>query len=359
MLGFGMGCILIAQLVGNPLTLYAEQRSEKLALLSQHRDDSCSAAFGSSHIHNGFDPRVFDRTLGLHGIPAHTLNLAIEGGSQTEQFAMAKWFLAGSHRARAGGDCLIMLELTAGANFQERHLVHPRAINVYDASTADLSLKFSDAGISWLRRIGRSGFAIAAMSMHYLNVGMLASRVLPHEINRDLLDRESDFDRRGLLIEPPSAADMAGVAELFRIRPAAPRIVQVTLMRGLSKLVSRLEQAPGGQGVEYFLLVAPKFTDLVSFNVYPECTLAGNLRIVIINVARPPEYPELYRPDLWHDVAHLNEAGAAVYSRLVAEQMAKRKTPRQVPVRCEGSLQRVALDSSALMDLTTAVADVG
>ncbi len=326
--------------------------------MSQHRDDSCSAAFGSSHIHFGFDPRVFDRTLGLHAIPADTLNLAIQGGSQTEQFAMAKWFLVKSRRGQTGGDCLIMLELNAGANLEVRHLVHPRSINIYDASNADLSLKFSEAGIPWIRRIGRSGFAFAATSMHYLNVGMLASRVLPHEINRAVLVRESAFDRRGLLVEPPDAAGTAGVAEVFRTRPAAPSIVQLSLMRGLTTLVSKLELAAGGKGVEYFFLVTPKVTDIESYDEYPDCTVAGNLRVDVINVARPPEFPELYRPALWNDVAHLNEAGADVYSRLVAEEVARRKTRPRVPEDCEGSKPIIALNAATSKNVRPTVAVV-
>jgi hypothetical protein len=252
-----------------------------------------------------------------------------------------------------------MLELNAGANLQVRHLVHPRSINLYDASITELSLNFSDAGISWLRRLGRSSFALAAAAMHYMNVGMLASRVLPHEINRDLLDRESESDRRGLLTEPSNTAEMEDVAELFRRRPAAPRIVQGALMRGLPILVSSLEKAPGGQGVEYFLLVAPKFTDVVSFEEYPACTLAGNLRIDVINVARPPEFPELYRPDLWHDLAHLNEAGAAVYSRLVAEEIFRLKTQPRAAAACDGEPEGIALNQATSIHPTPTVAEFG
>ena len=356
--GFSLGCLAIARLVGNPLTLYAEQRSEKLELLSKHLDDSCSAAFGSSHIHNGFDPRVFDETLGLHSIPSHSLNLAIEGGSQTEQFVMAKLFLSQLQRTRAGRDCLIMLELNAGANLQTRHLVHPRSINIYDASTAEVSLQFSDTGLSLLRRLGRASFAFAATSMHYLNVGMLESRVLPRQTKRDLLDRESDFDRRGLLIEPPNVADAMIVNEKFRSRPPAPRIVRVALMPGPRILVSKLEQAPGGHGVSYILIVAPKLSDLVSFEEYPDCVVVGDARIDVINVARPPDFPSLYQPELWHDDAHLNEAGATVYTRLIAEDISRRKAQPQVSGECGGPAAKGPVKTATTYAALT-TADVG
>jgi len=84
-LGFVATAAFIHVLIRRPLYLHADTRSEKLVLLNAWKGKAYSASFGSSHVHDGFDPRVFDSELEGTALQTHSINLAVEGGSQTEQ----------------------------------------------------------------------------------------------------------------------------------------------------------------------------------------------------------------------------------------------------------------------------------
>ena len=59
---FAAGFVVVAGVVhlavGDPLRLYADMRSEKLMVMDEWQGRAYSAAFGSSHVHYGFDPRI-------------------------------------------------------------------------------------------------------------------------------------------------------------------------------------------------------------------------------------------------------------------------------------------------------------
>ena len=186
LLGFTLTAGLIHLGIRRPLYLRADIRSGKLQLLEETRGQVFSAAFGSSHVHNGFDPRAFDRALASTPLATRSVNLAVAGGSQTEQRVMALEFVRSLRTpprssSEAPPQCLVLLELGAGANFLSDHLVHPRAINIYDRDTAGFVATLTSPGMSREQAYGRRAFAEAAMALHYLNVGMLSFRYLPFQ----------------------------------------------------------------------------------------------------------------------------------------------------------------------------------
>jgi len=61
--GFLLAATTIHSFLPPPIQLHAAMRSEKLILLDQWSGRASSAAFGSSHAHNGFDPRAFEQAL--------------------------------------------------------------------------------------------------------------------------------------------------------------------------------------------------------------------------------------------------------------------------------------------------------
>jgi hypothetical protein len=72
---------------------------------------------------------------------------------------------------------------------------------------------------------------------------------------------------------------------------------------------------------DFIYLVTPKLSDLTMAETYPPCLQVNGRYVPIVNAAQPNLYPQLYRAELWHDSAHLNEEGAAVFSRIVAGQL--------------------------------------
>src|ERR1700731_2928443 len=53
--GFLVTAGVLHAAIGDPLRLHADVRSEKLEMLSEWRGTVFSAAFGTSHVHNGLD----------------------------------------------------------------------------------------------------------------------------------------------------------------------------------------------------------------------------------------------------------------------------------------------------------------
>jgi hypothetical protein len=220
-----------------------------------------------------------------------------------------------------------LLELTAGANFTNDHLFHPRAINIYNIDAIRLAL--NDAGLTsvgWRRALGRSGFALAAGLLHYLNVGMLSSRIFPAPLNCALVFSETAFDRRGLTpnqAAPKLSPDALAVQNIL----AQQHPSQATpgeVLDGHRVLLSDLADAARRKKVQLLYFVAPKLGNLLSYPIFPASAFDGSSSVPILNVARPEEHPELYRPELWHDPNHLTESGAAVFSRLLADELVKR-----------------------------------
>lgn len=320
LLGFIVVAGLIHSLLPNPLNLYAEYRTEKLALLSHDRANISSASFGSSHVHNGFDPREFDRTLGFNPLNEGSVNLGVAGGSQTEQLVMAKQFLRSVPESRSSKTCLVLLELNAGANFQQTHFFHPRTINIYDFDTTRFALQLVDKHLGLLRSLGRVGFPVSAMMMHYANVGMLSSAVFqPQKIDKDLLLQQTAEHRRGLLLVPFNAKESQ---EVYAFAQSASQSKHKThaenLVAGNSSLISELQQVKANCSPQFFYFVTPKVSDLLDVPEYPATISLAQQAIPIFNFARPDVYPQLYNPVLWHDQAHLNVQGAKVFTHLIA-----------------------------------------
>jgi hypothetical protein len=325
-LTFGLGFLIVATAIHlslpNPLRLHADMRSEKLELLDTWKGGAYAAAFGSSHVNEGFDPRAFDDELSAMQRRTPSVNIGVEGGSQTEQRALALEFLHRFSASSVAGQqpCFVLLELNAGANFTLDHLVHPRAINIYDWSTTHFALGLSDSSMGTSRRLGRDAYALAAMSMHYTNVGMLSSYIFSPPINSQLLQDETEDGRRGLhvltsgSIDVTPRPDASGAAGL-------PIPLDQKLTPGNYRLLEDLAAASSNPNLHLIYFVTPLYTDINQYPLYPETIQTPHGVEPILNLARPDLYPQLFTPKYWHDNAHLNEEGAAFASRLLADQL--------------------------------------
>jgi hypothetical protein len=307
---------VIHQFTGDPNRLYAEFRSEKFEILSTYKDSTNLVIFGSSHTHNGFDPRAFDKALGLPAI--RSLNMAIQGGSQVEQRSTALAYLRAT-RLKPEQPCYVLLELNAGVNFQNLHLTHPRAINAYSTDSIALVFSFADKELGATRRAGRIGYAVTAGAMHYGNVGMLSSRLFRPALNETELQEQLNGDRRGLTTPPLNDKETAEVEQyLMHSRAKAPPLSALP-SAGHARLIQDLENTPKTCLAKYFYVVSPKVTDLEGKDVYPEKISVGGLAIPILNMADPEKYPGLYQSGMWHDMSHLSERGAGMFSSMLAE----------------------------------------
>jgi hypothetical protein len=328
------------------LRLYAEERSEKLALLDQWAGRSTVAAFGSSHMHLGFDPRVFDSALrdfsAQKCLTIKTINLAVKGGSQTEQRAMALEYLK-SARQYPDRLCMILLELNAGANFGPSHLVHPRSINIYDPATVRFANALSDKSLSLKEQVGRKAAAWIEGFFYFANVGMIANAIFQPPLKQDILLNNSEDDRRGFGPEPSSVSDLAGVAGfLSQHRNERYQTHAESLPEGISLLPQDLvsdPRAPKGTTLnpQVFYLVVPLITNAAQASIYPSTVSTSGGPVPVINLARPDLYPQLFRQEEWRDPSHLSELGAHTLSSLVADQVKAWLTTHPLATECGGT----------------------
>jgi hypothetical protein len=323
--GFVLAAVLVHQCIRDPLHLYAEIRSEKLALLDLWRGRATSAAFGSSHVDNGFDPRVFDREMGTEWGSMTTLNLGVSGGSQTEQETVVDAFVQSLPAPEPNSPPrLALLEISASANFTLDHLFHPRAINIYDFRTVERALHFADRRrIGWRRAVGRASFAVVAGVLHYCNVGMLSSQIFSPPLNRDLFDLQTADDRRGLTPNSLAARDSRewlADEKLLNARHAE-RHVPGEIVEGHFVVLRELAEAARRKHVQFVYFVAPRLDDLETIPMYPE-SIPGPLGpIWILNEGDPDLHPELFCAEMWHDPLHLTTAGAALFTKILADDL--------------------------------------
>jgi hypothetical protein len=325
--GFAGTCCLLRLLIPHPINLYAEIRSEKLALAKQWIGLVSVAAFGSSHVDCGFDPRVFDKTLVPEATHPISINLGVSGGIQIEQTAVAREYerlLASASTTRDVN--ILLMEVNTSLNFTNKVMTHPRSINIYDSDAVRLAFQFSDPKLGRVRALGRSSVALLGSALNFMNVGMLSNEIFPPPLNAAIVQNETVAGRRGLSPPPPSSHDARDADEIHALvagLKSNPQGVPAEVTPGLCAEASSLESADaGGSGRHHYRViyfVTPKLTDLSTYSTYPDALTCGGGTIPIVNVALPGKNPQLYEPVLWHDLTHLNERGARLYSKLLAQ----------------------------------------
>jgi hypothetical protein len=325
-------------LVGDTMTLYATGRSEKLAMMPAWRGKYFSAIFGTSHLANGFDPRAFDRQLAASPAATHSVNLALIGGSQTEQRRMAlEWVSHLVTPAEAGAPpqpCFVILELNAGVNFPSFDVFHPRAINIYDWESTRLAASMVGPELPRTQQAGRLGAALVEMGLHDLSLGMLSNFIFKPALDHDLFAEETSDDRRGLLIESTPAAVASDVSRVLDVAPPKPAIDHAELTQGNTRLIEELDRVSRVKHYSPVYVVSPMVTDVATTHLYPDHLMVDGRMVPIINVARGDLYPQLYQGMLWHDGAHFDGEGAALFSRIFAQSLQAWYAQHGGPVRC-------------------------
>ena len=190
--------------------------------------------------------------------------------------------------------------------------------------------------MGWVQRWGRVGYAVAAAGLHYMNVGMVSSKIFSAPVDREMLSSETENDQRGLIVDEMTPAIVHRVEAEFAQQPKVSRASVQTVLPGNIELLRELNDASRVRNVRFLYVVMPMVNDLTEHPVYPATIAGPEGPEPILNLARPDLYPELYQVRYWHDSAHLNEAGAGLVSRLLAEQIKTWYAKNPAAARCGG-----------------------
>ncbi|WP_158820006.1 hypothetical protein [Granulicella sp. S156] len=334
--GFIVSAGVLHLLIGSGLSLYGAERSEKLAMLQRSNYTFSSAIFGSSHVHQGFDPRVFDSALTGSPLAVRTVNLGLNGGAQVEQRLVALDFLAHLKPPPAGQPCLIMLEVTAPPRFSTLYTWHPRQVNILDWQSVQLASHFALEPGTRLHRLNLRVSLYESAISHFINMGMLSSRIFPPPYDEAEIVKETADDRRGMLTELPNEMTRADVKRSFAVRLPIPKPRDEKMQRGDSMLIEDLHRALNGGRVQYLWVAMPGLDDLKEYPVYPASQKTSFGEVPILNLARPDLYPQLYDPSLWFDNQHLNEQGAKLASQVLAALFLAWSDEHSVQQNCGG-----------------------
>lgn len=318
--GFLFAALLLRLLIGDPLQLYAPDRSEKQSMLANMgKSIPTTAAFGSSLTHLGLDPRTLDSGLAGSGIAGRSVNLGLSAGAKSEERVMGLYWLR--HLPQSSTPCMIITELNAPSTFSLQWMTHPREINEFDWTSARIAAMYpADPGSTTLRmwhvRLA-SGISLTA---HYLNTGMLSNKIFRPNLSSDY-KLETQDDRRGLYTPPVANVNVTWIAGILAGRPPHAEVVNAQLAEGDRKILNDLQTAAPGTPIRFVEVIMPVLYDLYRTDTYPASSQTSVGVVPIIDLGRPDLYPQFYAANLWLDPQHLNEAGAQLVTKELARQI--------------------------------------
>ena len=334
--GFFLATAAIHPFVRDSLGLYASERSEKLEMERRNHFQYSSAAFGSSHVEVGFDPRAFDAGLAGTSLAVHSFNLGLSGGAQVEQRVMALDFLDHLKPPPAGQPCFVLLEATAPPTFSLLFTTHPRQINILDWRSEELARQFPEPQTTRLHILHLREAALEPAIYHLISMGMLSNRIFRPPYDEAMIAEKTKNDHRGLHVVPETALADKDVDRSFALALPVPQPVASGLEEGHRMLIEELERAPHGNKVQFVWVAFPELDDLMQYKVLPDSEMTPLGEVPILNLARPDLYPQLYEHAMWRDNQHLNEQGAKAASALLAKLLLNWSHDHPVQRNCGG-----------------------
>ena len=312
------GFLATAALLHRALPNAVPEVTPKLDYLKAHRADYDTLFVGSSRVYHGMTPKVFDAVTAAAGHPTRSFNLGINGMQPPESLYVLREVLAMNlpHLQR------VFLEIAAVAPPPDPNNLTMRDIHWRDNESlidgirrAPLDTKGAH-GLAALQQLG-SNLWVSALTyaQNQWNIGRLD---LTTQLNK-VANRLGD-----VMLGPGSD----GYLPVFH--PLAPESVQ-TLQRNLKSMrdgtvklrdpdplneqaYERIRDLLTKRGIELVLISAPETVK----NYHAWIDAPPGLRLLRFD--DPQKYPELYVPEHRLDSDHVNDAGAQIFTRELAQQ---------------------------------------
>ena|SRR5579872_1093584 len=318
-----VSCVLVATIIGFALhSVKPEIFLEPKKLYAAVADSRTNVLFfGTSRIEDGVVPQIFDDTFQKQNIDdLHSYNVASPGRPVYEIFAEMQTLFY----LRPKGNKFVFIEPDIANQYLILEPNTARAINYFNLEHAYWTLKLMDKAdfrlfdppLSTKRYLGS---VIGAVLRHYFNIGLAWAKAEPSPdfsaAARGFPDR-NDHEYEVFLAD---GAYYSGLKRMMLRQPSPDRIPDTKLDFVLS-LATFVRQ----HGAVPILIRSPQVShwDLAADFVAKFAQRCAGKGPLLFDFGLPSESPALWDPQNRHNEDHLNAAGAAIFTRLIAERLA-------------------------------------
>ena len=317
--------------------------SEKTIALDQEFERVNTIFAGSSHIYRQFDPALFDSVMNANDISTVSLNLGMDGMRALESHLTMEWIL----EMRPPNLKLVILEL------QQILPIHPsiqstRRVTHYHNFTRTLSAcrvfwENERHGLSW--KITELSTRLMLFTKHITLFGR----------GIELLETRMNYSAEMIHDKHVSNPTFTGFQplddDLAELRPGKRRRYHIArevlfspkgqdILRTDIKLLlrekehkreaKRNEQANAAfwlglvqqyqtEGIRFIFVVSPGSP--IGLKYSAEEIRQNNIDVNVIELNSPSRFPELYQVDHLSDNRHLNDKGAELATRILAQEI--------------------------------------
>ncbi len=316
-----------------PLVPWPEERGlrAKYEYVRAHKDEIDAIYVGSSRMIRAIDPRVIDAELAANGLPWNTFNFGADGMFGFESDFVLRELLA-LEPARL--KTIFFEAATWYPGFDEPGSTNPESLRATfwhsPQATCHVleSIRRLDAPLATKLELYRIHLVAFAKKMSNFGQGprVLAKALgtdaakIGEDVPVDLVAQTRGYQPLELLTDKVHTegreyflAALEGYQKLIAKIPAENARGTSLETYNLPALVDQYEDT-AAHGVELVQVVMPARVGSPLFDTLKE---AGHVP-VLLHFNRPDVYPELFEVEHHYDMGHLNRAGAAIFSRLLA-----------------------------------------
>ena len=334
---FVLTCLLIDRMM--PARELPWLVREKVAYVATHGGEYDALFMGSSRVNNNIIAAMFDRTAAGRGFAIKSFNAAIPGLYPPQDAYLLERIL-GSKPAHLRWVFLEMQYLQTAlppANLGTLEQVYwhdwPRFSLLFRHIVLMVKKRRhwrDEVEEAWRRWPQMRGHTLLFVQ-YFTNLGRgfpLLQRWVTHEPAAPLEWGLLGENRDGWLpISVPPVTDQNVIARLDkdllkrRTHPPIKDFSDPVTQEGFDKVIAQIRRA----GATPVLIVPPNAARGNYFYPDPRRTQ----QCIVLDFCDPQRYPELYATEHRIDTSHLNEAGAEIFTRLLAERFVEAVAPQR------------------------------